>query len=293
MKIYSIGSFNIDYFYSLPRFVGAGETLSASALKVLPGGKGLNQSVALYRAGARVIPCGLVGRDGDMLIDVLKTVGADASRVKKTEKPSGHAIIQVDAAGQNSIIVYHGANFAFDEAYFREVLADAEPGDAVVLQNEINDVGLCIGIAKEKGMRVVLNPSPFDDGIFDLPLDKVDLFLCNEPEGASLTGETEPEAILAAMAAKYPGDLLLTLGGSGAIYRCGSGVYRHGIFKVPVADTTGAGDTFTGFFLSSLIAGETPEAALRTASAASAIVVSRMGAAMSIPTMDEVKEFLK
>ena len=294
MRIFSIGSLNIDYFYSMPHFVRAGETLSSAKLDILPGGKGLNQAVALIRAGADVVPCGLIGSDGEMLLSVLDTVGAKNSRIEKRDMPSGHAIIQVDPAGQNGIIVFHGANFAYDEAYFRKVLEDAEEGDAVLLQNEINDVGLCMNIAKEKGMRVVFNPSPFDDNIFDLPLEKVDLFVCNEIEGAALTGKTDPEEILAALNEKYPdADALLTLGGAGAVYRDKTGIYRHGVFEVDVVDTTGAGDTFTGFFLAAMNESGDPAGALRTASAASAIVVSRIGAALSIPTAEEVKEFLQ
>ncbi|MBQ6019051.1 MAG: ribokinase [Clostridia bacterium] len=293
MRIYSVGSLNIDYFYSVPHFVRAGETLPSAKLDILPGGKGLNQAVALIRAGADVVPCGLVGNDGEMLLDVLKSVGAKTDRVIKKDMSSGHAIIQVDPAGQNGIIVFHGANFAYDEAYFRKVLADAEPGDAVLLQNEINDVGLCMTVAKEKGMRVIFNPSPFDNSIFELPLEKVDLFLCNEIEGAAMTGKTAPDDILTVLCENYPNaDALLTLGGAGAVYRDKTGVFRHGVFKVDVVDTTGAGDTFTGFFLAALNGGSAPADALRTASAASAIVVSRIGAALSIPTAEEVKEFL-
>lgn len=161
-----------------------------------------------------------------------------------------------------------------------------------MLQNEINLVGEIMEKASAKGMRIVLNPSPMDDRILSLPLELVDFFLLNEIEGGAITGEKEPEKILDCLAARFPkAKVVLTLGSAGSMYMDGKARLSQPIYKVTAVDTTAAGDTFTGFFISTLLRGGTPAQALDTASRASAIAVSRKGAAPSIPTWDEVERF--
>lgn len=289
MKIYNLGSLNIDYVYSVPHFVQAGETLSPNAMQTFPGGKGLNQSVALAKAGARVLHGGLVGENGDFLLNTLASAGVDHSRVERVEGPCGHAIIQLDAAGQNSILLFPGANRKVDSAYAERFLADAQPGDILLLQNEISALDEIFAISRKKGLQIAFNPSPYDDSLKKLPLADVKWWFCNEIEGAALFGSGEPEEIARRFMEAYPGsNLILTLGGAGSLYAGNGAVICQPIFKVNVVDTTGAGDCFMGYFMASVAAGKTPAEALEIASKASSVVVSRKGAASSIPAMDEL-----
>lgn len=291
MKIYNLGSLNIDYVYAVPHFVTAGETLSANAMQTFPGGKGLNQSVALAKAGAKVFHGGLVGENGDFLLKTLASAGVDCSRVETVEGSCGHAIIQLDSNGQNCILLFPGANRKVDGEYTRRFLADSQPGDILLLQNEVSALPEIFAISREKGLQIGFNPSPYDDSLKDIPLGDVKWWFCNEIEGAALFGSGDPDQIAANFAAAYPNsNLILTLGGEGSLYAGGGEVIRQPIFKVDVVDTTGAGDCFMGYFMAATAAGKSPGQALKLASKASAIVVSRKGAAVSIPAFDELTE---
>lgn len=293
MKILNFGSLNLDYVYAVDHFVAEGETLASARRDTFCGGKGLNQSVALARAGARVYHAGSVGPEGDMLTDMLLCAGVNVKHVRKVDVPTGHAIIQVDTKGRNCILLFGGANQQNDPAYIDEVLTDFEAGDWLVLQNEISSLSHLITAAKAKGMTVVLNPSPFDQSLIAAGLGQVDYLLLNETEGKQLTGHESPAEILDAIRASYPTlKVVLTLGKDGCVYDDGEIRVSHGIYDVVAVDTTAAGDTFTGFFISAICAGDAPAAAIRRASAASAIAVSRPGAAPSVPTAAEVDDFL-
>lgn len=290
MKILNFGSMNIDFVYSVHHIVAPGETIPSQKLEMHAGGKGLNQSVALARAGAPVFHAGCMGEDGNFLLDICKESGVDTRfvRVSDTER-TGNAIIQVASNGQNSIVLFPGANRQMTEPFIEEVLAYFEPGDLVLLQNEINLVDVIMKRAHEKGMRVVLNPSPFNDSLLSCPLEDVGIFMLNEVEGAQLTGEEEPARVLAGLHKRFPKALVvLTLGGDGVMCQDGEEVYTHGVFDVNAVDTTAAGDTFTGFFLAAILRGETVPEALRQASTASALAVSVEGATNSIPRLQEV-----
>lgn len=289
MKIYNLGSLNIDYVYSVPHFVQPGETLSSAKLEIFPGGKGMNQSVALAKAGARVIHGGRIGDNGGFLKEILGQAGADTSFVAVDASSTGHAIIQVDENGQNCILLFSGSNHSFTEEFVREVLADANPGDILLLQNEINLLDVIFAVAAEKQLQIAFNPSPFTEDLLKLPLHQVKWWLCNEIEGGQLTGKTEPEEILISMQEKFPGSsIVLTLGKDGCMFTDGQQILRQPIFPVKAVDTTAAGDTFTGFFLASVARGKPVADALRIASRASSIAVSRMGASSSVPTLAEV-----
>lgn len=288
-KILNYGSLNIDKTFSMDHIVRPGETLAAKSLELFPGGKGLNQSVALAKAEGNVYHAGKIGADGEFLIDVLKEAGVHTEYIGRSEGQSGQALIQVDSSGQNCILLYHGANFEIAESDFDQVLSHFGPGDLLVLQNEINDIDALMKKAAARGMEIVFNPSPIGPEIARCDLSLVSWFLLNEVEGRELTGESDPEKITDILLRRYPNaHIVLTLGQDGVVYRDGEKTARHGIFKVPVVDTTAAGDTFTGFFLAGMAAAEPVERALRVASAASAIAVSRKGAAVSIPTLREV-----
>ena len=294
MKILNFGSLNLDLVYQIPHFVRAGETLSTTGFSRNVGGKGLNQSVALAKAGAEVYHAGMVGADGEMLRTFLSENGVDVRFVRTIDQPSGHAVIQVVPEGNNCIFLYGGANQCITSEFIQEALEPFGEGDFLVLQNEINAIDEIINAASEKGMQIVLNPSPIADNLAKLPLDKVSWFILNEIEGAELSGETEPDKILDKLTALYPhAKIVLTLGGDGSIYTDGKVRIPQQVYKVNAVDTTAAGDTFTGFFFAGMAAGVEPAEALKRASKASSISVTRPGAAASIPLLDEVLEALK
>ena len=294
MKILNFGSLNLDLVYQMPHFVRAGETLSSTSFTRNVGGKGLNQSVALAKAGAQVYHAGLVGEDGEMLRSFLQENGVDVRFVRTVDAPSGHAVIQVEPAGNNCIFLYGGANQCVTEAFIREALEPFEAGDFLILQNEINDIGRIIELAADRGMQVVLNPSPIADNLKSLPLERISWFILNEIEGAELSGRSDAGDVLEGLTALYPqARIVLTLGSEGSVY-AGEGRRVHqSAYRVKAVDTTAAGDTFTGFFFAAMAEGAPVEEALRRASKASAISVTRSGAAASIPTLDEVLEALK
>lgn len=295
MKIINFGSLNIDKVYAVDHIAAPGETVSATGLTLNAGGKGLNQSIAAARAGAQVLPAGAIGPDGAFLEQLLKDNGVDTSPLLHVEGESGHAVIQVDAAGQNSIVVFGGANHALTEDYVHQVLDQAQPGDIVLLQNEINVVEPVLRTALLKGLTVCFNPSPIPTE--PLPYNLVDIFLVNETEAAALAdlpAGSEPEAILDNLGWAYPrSTIVLTLGEKGVLCRSDGGNNVQKAFPVSAVDTTAAGDTFTGYFLAGLCQGKDLGVCLKEASAAAALAVSRPGAAPSIPAREEVEEFLK
>lgn len=289
MKILNFGSLNIDYVYSVDHFVRPGETLSSDKLELFCGGKGLNQSIAIALAGAPVFHAGKIGKEGGMLTDALKKSGVDIKNVETSEKMTGHAIIQVDKSGQNCILLHGGANTDMDKDFIDKVLKGFEPGDILISQNEQNNIPYLLKKAHEKGLVIAYNPSPIDNKIMSYPLEYIKYFILNEIEGNALTGETDPEKIADELLQKYPDSaVVLTLGKHGVFYKDKNESVRHGTYKVKRADTTAAGDTFTGFFLAGIYKGLDTKEILRRASVASSIAVSRKGASPSIPTLEEV-----
>jgi ribokinase len=293
MKVLNFGSLNIDYTYRVPHIIVGGETLSSTELNEYCGGKGLNQSIALARAGLDVWHAGTIGYDGGMLTHSCEDAGIHTQFIRKLDVRSGHTVIQVDESGQNSIILYGGTNMMQTAEYIDEVLSHFEAGDYLVLQNEINLLDYIIDRAFERGMKIVMNPSPYNDRLASCDLGKVSLFFVNEIEAAQITGNSDPDRALDALHAAYPkAAFVLTLGSQGAWYYDGQQRVFQGIFKVKPVDTTAAGDTFTGFFLRRLIDGAPIQTALMTAAKASSIAVTRRGAAPSIPSIKEVEEGL-
>lgn len=294
MKFLNFGSLNLDFVYDVEHFVRPGETISSAALNTFSGGKGLNQSVALSRAGAQTYHGGCIGKDGQILLDGLRAAGADVSFVRVLKScRTGHAIIQVDPSGQNCILLFGGANQAVTDVQIEETLSRFGAGDFLLLQNEINGLEQLMEKAAEKGIRIAFNPSPIDGKISQLPLEKVEFFLLNEIEGAALGGGSRPEEILEGLKKRYPkAKIVLTLGKEGALYFDGEKTFFQPIFPVKVMDTTAAGDTFTGYFLEAVSRGLPGDVCLKRAAAASAIAVSRKGASPSIPDGAEVDAFL-
>jgi ribokinase len=289
MDIINFGSLNIDYVYSLEHIAAPGETIASKSLEVFAGGKGLNQSIALARAGASVYHAGMVGDDGSMLVDLLAENNVDVRFIRKSEFRTGNAIIQLADDGQNSIVLYGGANRAFSGEYVDETLEHFGSDAMVLLQNETNISKCVIDRAYAKGMSIALNPSPFDDSMKECDLSKVSVFIMNEIEGSQLTGKADSMEILAAMSTLYPDAVtVLTLGAHGAVLRHKNEEHTGVAYDVPVTDSTGAGDTFTGYFLAAILAGGSYENALDMASKAAAISITGKGAANSIPTRSRV-----
>ncbi|MFV0361588.1 MAG: ribokinase [Suipraeoptans sp.] len=293
MKILNFGSLNLDNVYSVDHILKPGETLSSSEIKTFPGGKGMNQSIALAKAGVHVYHAGQIGNDGDILIEECIKCNVDTEFIKKVDGKTGHAIIQVDKVGQNSILLYGGANSTISNEYIDFVLNKFTKGDMILLQNEINMLDYIVDTAYEKGMKIILNPSPYNDKLKGIDFKKVSMFLINEVEGEQMTGKTQTDEILRTIKEKYKGaQVVLTLGGNGAIYQSEDKCISQGVYKVETVDTTAAGDTFTGYVIASIVRGEPIEKGLEFAAKASAITVSRKGAAPSIPYRNEVENFI-
>ena len=294
MKIVNFGSLNVDHVYRVPHTVLEGETISSTGKSEFCGGKGLNQSIAMARAGLDVYLAGAIGTDGDMLLKALHSDGIKTEFIQVLDYPGGHTVIQVNEEGQNSIIVYSGTNKMLDESYIERVISSFDQGDILVLQNEINMVGDILRKAKESGLVTVFNHSPCDADFDSESLEYVNIIVINEIEGHFITGEEDEDAIISNLSKRYPDmKIVLTLGKKGAVYYDTGKVYKQKAFNADVkaVDTTGAGDTFLGYFVYGFAKGKHAEDILELASKAAAISVSREGAAVSIPGINEVLAF--
>lgn len=294
MKVLNYGSLNIDYVYEVDHFVKAGETQASKSLTKYCGGKGLNQSIALSKCGVEVWHAGAVGEmDSDMLLEELVRAGVNTELIVKKQGNSGHTIIQTEPNGQNCIILYGGANQAILKQDVDDAMKHFEKGDYLILQNEISQIGYIMEKAYEKGMKIVFNPSPMNELISTYPLEYVDFFLLNEIEAQEICKETGTgEELIEKIANRFPkAQIVLTLGTEGSIYKNADTMLYQNIYTVKAVDTTAAGDTYTGYFIGSLMKGESIEKALEYAAKASAISVTRHGAGPSIPTMEEVLQF--
>lgn len=293
MRVLCLGSMNLDYVYSVSHILAPGETISSTGRETFAGGKGLNQSVAAAKAGLPVFHAGLSGTGGELLLNTLRENSVDVSLIRPVDALPGHTVIQVDEKGQNCILLYGGTNRQLTLDYIEEVLSQFGPEDLLLLQNEVNRLDEIIDRAHERGIRIVLNPSPFDQAVGACDLSKVSLFLVNEIEGAQISGlpAREPEKILDWFGAHYPNaGVVLTLGADGAWYSGNGARCFQPAIPVKAVDTTAAGDTFTGYFLEGWSTGRSVEETLRRAARAASIAVSRKGAAPSIPLAKELAD---
>jgi len=289
MRILNIGSLNLDYVYSVDHIILPGETEATGSRSTFLGGKGMNQSCALAKAGAEVYHCGMIGADGQAFLDACREYGVDSRFIRTVDGPSGHTVIQIDKHAQNSILLYGGANQKLTPEFVDEVLSHFGADDVLLLQNEVNLLPYIVEQAHQRGIQIALNPSPFNEKLDAVDLGKIHIFLLNEVEGAQITGSTEPDAILDAMQARFPAArIVLTLGKDGAMYAYGAQRLYQPIFPVKAVDTTAAGDTFTGYFLAGLAEGLPMDEILRRSAKASSICVTRPGAVPSIPRKEEV-----
>ena len=294
VRVLNFGSLNIDYVYQVDHFVQPGETMSAASLQLNCGGKGLNQSVALARAGVETWHAGCIGAEGLFLKEKLAAAGVNTTFVRQVEGSTGHAIIQVDGEGQNCILLHDGANGRITEDFAEEVLSGFGPEDVLLLQNETSCVGYLLARAAEKGMRVALNAAPANGRLEGLPLERLRWLLVNEVEGAFLAGTEDPEEIARVLTRRYPHTMLvLTLGVQGSLAALGEKMVRMPARQVTAVDTTAAGDTFTGYFLRGVLEGWPLEETLGLAAAASALAVTRVGAADAVPSYEEALAFYR
>lgn len=295
MKVLNFGSLNLDYVYTVERFVKPKETMSALSQQIHAGGKGLNQSVALARAGTDVWHAGCIGIGGSVLKDLLEKNHVHCEYLMETEMIQGNAVIQVDAKGENCILLFGGSNRCISDAQIRSTLDAFDKGDWLIVQNEINSLKQIVEEAYRRGMQIVLNPSPYDHHIEELDLNMITWLIMNELEAEQLTGFGDAVKAWEHISAKYPSlNVVITLGeeGSYAFSAARETVYQPA-FPVSAVDTTGAGDTFTGYFVSGLAAGLSLAECMETAGAAAAISVTRAGAADSIPDREETAAWLK
>ena len=294
MKVLNFGSCNIDYVYSLDHILKPGETQASKKLEIFPGGKGLNQSIAVAKAGGEIYHACCFGKGGEVLKDELKTNGVNVSYTKTVDEQSGHAVIQVSKDGENSICVYQGSNGVITKEYVDYVLTYFEAEDILLLQNEINNIEYIIKKAYERKMCIILNPSPFTDEMKQIDFSLLSYIILNEVEAREISASTEPNECLTYFKNKYPNlKVILTLGIRGCIYMDKNCKLYQPAFKTETIDTTAAGDTFTGYFVAGLLKGNEYSEILKTASAASAIAVTKKGAAPSIPKINEVIAQLK
>ncbi len=295
MKIINFGSLNIDHVYQVDHTVRPEETVRAKKTSFFPGGKGLNQSIAIARSGADVYHAGCVGmNDGMYLLNILDKNGVNTSLVRKKEIPTGSAIIQVTPEGTKSIIVCGGANQTITPDQIEYTVAQIRKGDILLLQNEINSIDVIIEKALAMGARVALDPAPFTKDLKNLPLDKLSYIFFNRFEAAQFTGESpmDVEALIPAIRRTFPNaNALLTMGTKGAMLITKDDAIYQPIYDVPVRDRTAAGDAFIGFYLGTTINGASPKDALMMAAKAASLCVSRAGAASSIPMIEECYAF--
>ncbi len=287
--ILNFGSINLDLVYRVAALPKAGETLAGLSYTRYLGGKGLNQSIAAHRSGAEVLHIGCLGHDGGEVRDQIAEFGLSLEGIRNVETHTGHAVIFVDDAAENQIVISGGSNLAFTSAQIESALDKADPKmDWVICQNETNRVLEVARSAKARGLRVAYSAAPFEAEHAIPMLEYIDVLAVNAGEFAALK----------AALGKDPRDLglsylLITKGSEGVELYLPEETLQQTAFAVTPKDTTGAGDTFLGAFMAELTLGDNPKQALSFASAAAAIQVTRAGAAPAIPQRDEVLDFLK
>lgn len=295
MAVFNFGSINIDHVYQVEHFVAPGETLSSSSYQAVLGGKGANQSIACAKAGIKTFHVGSIhSNDASMLTPMLDAQVDMQFVLQQNAMTSGHAIIQVNTEGENAIILFPGANHSLTEQTIKRVLAKASADDWILLQNETNNVDRVITLGHAANVKIAFNPAPMTSDVSALPLNKIHLLIVNEVEAMQLTNCSSIEqAKHALLAMSSDMEILLTLGKRGVCYLHQRDEVSVPAFTVEAVDTTAAGDTFIGFFLAHFAKHVEVEQALRLACAASAISVTRAGAAPSVPSLDEVEQFLQ
>lgn len=289
MKFINFGSMHIDFVYHVKQIVKARETLSVLEHTTNLGGKGLNQSVALARAGAKVSHVGIIGNDGAELKTTLINNGICTEHVTSLEQPNGHAVIQVNSEGDNTILIFGGTNQKYTPELIEQALASSEPDDIVLVQNQINDVPRIIEQAKNHKRKIIFNLAPVSPNMAYYPLEYVDVFVLNQRQGNLLTQQEKPDAILATLQRRYPqAAFVLTMGQKGVKFVDNHRRFTIPAERVPAIDTNAGGDTFVGYFLARWHLGDSIEHSLELACRAAALCITRKGAATSVPHLCEI-----
>ncbi len=287
--IFNFGSINVDHVYRVAEMPSPGETLTAGSYRKLLGGKGINQSIAIARAGEVPVHVGAVGRDDHWTIGQVKHFGIDTAHIAQSAHPTGHAVIYVDDAGENQIVIFGGANQDLQPPQIETAFNACDGYDHwVLVQNETNLLTDIVDQAKTAGFKVAYSAAPFVAGTVTELIGKIDLLAVNEVEAdatARLLGVDVSEIAVP--------EILITKGGKGVEFHSHGEMHRHPAFQVDAVDTTGAGDTFLGSFLAGHSQGAEIAKSLRYALAASALQVTRPGAAVAIPDREDVETFLK
>jgi len=296
-----VGSLNMDLVTRASRIPQPGETIIGDDFHTLPGGKGANQAVAAARLGAQVAMVGRVGRDtfAGPLLDNLASAGVDCTFVTRDpQAATGVALIVVDAAGQNSIVVASGANMRLlpDDVDAAETVISAAHVLLLQLESPLETVTRAAQVARAHGVQVILNPAPARSLPASL-LSLVDVLVPNESETELLTGlpvgdPAEAEAAAAALQEMGVGTVILTLGERGALLAREGEVTLLPAFDVTPVDTTAAGDAFVGGLGVALAEGKTLAEAVRWGNAAGALATTRLGAQPSLPTRGALEALL-
>tara|TARA_B110000091_G_scaffold187593_1_gene208899 strand:+ start:2448 stop:3338 length:891 start_codon:yes stop_codon:yes gene_type:complete len=293
MAVINFGSINIDHVYQVEHFVQPGETIASSHYQCLLGGKGANQSIALARAGSEVLHVGKINHADVAFKQTMIRDGIDCKHITCTETASGHAIIQVTPSAENAIVLFGGANHEITPKDIVYALDTVKPADWVLTQNETNSVDQVLLQAKAKGLRVAFNPAPMTESVKHLPHECIDLLIVNEVEAEELSGRRDLDKIEAYFREDWPhAEILITMGKAGVRMLKKDKTIDVPAFEVDALDTTAAGDTFIGYFLSAYSNHTDSKTALIRACAASALAVMKMGAAQSIPSKEDVNRFL-
>ena len=286
MAIWNLGSINHDLVYAVPHLPGPGETLASTGMRSFLGGKGTNMSVAAARAAAQVHHIGAVGPDGHWAIDRLLEYGVDTRNIAVLDTETAQALIFVDPEGENTIVLNPGANHEIPQAVLQAALSDADTGDWLVMQNETNLQRTAAEMGRKLGLQVAYAAAPFSADRVQAVLPHLDFLILNAVEAAQLaeaTGQTPDQLPVR--------DVIVTLGADGADWYGPQGKQHFDAIKVDPVDTTGAGDTFTGYVLAGLDRGLPMEQAIGLALRAGALMVTRHGTADVIPDLSEVQAF--
>ena len=297
-QIVVVGSLNLDFVIRVPRFPSAGETIGGSDLRMIPGGKGANQAAAASRMAARVAMVGRVGRDrfGDTLIQELQDIGVETEYIGRDEATStGIALITVDTAGQNKIVVVPGANARLEAAHVDAAESCLASAQILIAQLEspMATVEHAFEVASRHRLITMLNAAPAKPLSPDL-LEKVDYLVVNETECQLLSGLEVVDPRSACEAARRlliqgTRAVVVTLGAKGALLVDERGVVGFEAPPVPVVDTTAAGDAFIGGFAVPLLDDSDPRHALPYAICAGSLAVTKVGAQSSLPSAPEVR----
>lgn len=292
-RIVCIGCVTLDRSYVVPCVVSLGNALLCQEYHESWGGKGLNQLIASQRAGAQSVFYSKVGqKDYVSLVSFLSEYGICADSIRSVDGFTNHGVIQVDPQGRTAIIGVANPEMNYSQEELNGIIQNLQKSDVLILQNEIDQIPYVIKKIKEKGCTIVLNPSPLSANVSSWPFADIDYLILNKQEGQYITGCYETGEIIDFLSTKYPDlHILLTLGDSGSIYRFKDECFFQPPYNVKTIDTICAGDSFTGFFMASLIAGRKVKDALDIAAKAAAIVVSRRGAADTIPTLEEIENY--